>query len=111
MSLKRKQVFNCCTYLHYLDIVDKNFTLNNYRWLNNLKHDEIFKPYSLGLSKNEKEMLQTVIEQIKINHAEEIKTYDEEIHKKAMKSLAELSYVFNLVGGNKYYNDLKGLMR
>ena len=110
MNLKRKQIFNCCTYLHHLDIVDKNFTLDNYRWLNNLKYDEIFKPDSIRLSKNEKEMLQIVIEQIKINHAEEIKIYDEQIHKKAMKSLGELSYMFNLLGGNNYYNDLKGLM-
>ncbi len=111
MNLKRKQIFNCCTYLHYLDIVDKNFTLDNYRWLNNFKYDEVFKSYSLELSKNEKEMLQEAIEQIKLDHAEEVKIYDEEIHKKAVNSLRKLGYAFSLFGDNYYSKGFNELMR
>jgi len=111
MRSKRNQIYNCCKFIHYLDIVDRNFTLDNYKWLNDFNSNEIFKSYNIELSKNEKEMLKSRLEQIKINHAEEVRIYDEQIHKKAMKSLGELSYMLSLVSGNNHYNDLKGLMR
>lgn len=110
MNLKRKQIYNCCRYIHYLNIVDENFTADNHKWLNEFKTSEVFNSDNIEISKAEKEMLKSIVEQIKTNHAEEIKIYNEQIHKKAEQAIKKLNYVFNLFGNGNYFEGVKELI-
>jgi len=106
MGLKRKQIYNCCKYIRYLNIANRNFTIDNYNWLNNFNTSKIFDFDDIELSKNEKMLLKSIIDQIKINHAEEVKIYDVQIHKRGEKAIKQLSYVFKLLGGESYLEEI-----
>lgn len=86
----KKQWYNCYRCYQYLQTVDKNFTLDNYRWLRDfilkLDEKEYTKYNNRDLYLQQKEILKSIADQIIKEHAEEIKIYKKQIEKNLIKT-------------------------